>query len=268
MYDWIALDGVRSDSLEGVLVLEYTPLYLPARSREETSLPGRLTAVTQKAWQQDPADVPITIAVIGEDQAEVHRRYREVVLPWLYHASRLTLDDAPEHFHRGAVTAAELVEDEERWIRLRIVFRCNPPCRLRLRSSLADWFPAADTPIPAQLTAENAALTGTFSAAGWLPGLDYQGLEDGETYLAVTGTWQTLRLGDSFEVLTAAEKKTTLYIDSENAQVWQYAEDGTEINWMSATTGELPVIGPGYTGLYVGGEGISVTVMALVIERG
>ena len=31
MYEWIELDGVRSDSLGNVVVMDYTPLYLPDR---------------------------------------------------------------------------------------------------------------------------------------------------------------------------------------------------------------------------------------------
>ena len=98
--------------------------------------------------------------------------------------------------------------------------------------------------------------------------MTYKGLETAETYLAVTGTWQTLRLGDSLEVVTSADTETTLYLDSENSQIWTCEADGTEINMMGATTGELPEIGPGSTSLYVGGTGISVTVRLLVIERG
>lgn len=268
MYEWIELDGVRSDSLGNVVVMDYTPLYLPQRSREETTLPGRLTAITQKAWQRSPADIPITLAVTGANQAEVHRYFRETVLPWLYNASRLTLDDAPEHFHRGAVTQVQLVEDEDRWVRLQVTFRCNPPCRLRLLSGQTGWFPTDNTPIPLQLTDVNSTVSASLTAPGWLGPLTYKGLETAETYLAVTGTWQTLRLGDSLEVVTSADTETTLYLDSENSQIWTCEADGTEINMMGATTGELPEIGPGSTSLYVGGTGISVTVRLLVIERG
>lgn len=267
MHDWIALNGVKSTTIPGLVVMEYTPLYLPERSREESVLPGRLSAVTQKAWQRDPADVTITLAVVGRDWVGVHRTWREKVLPWLYSASRLTLDVAPEHFHRGAVTQVEQEEDENAWIKMRVTFRCNPPCALRLLTSQAGWFPAADTPIPRQITNQNATISGSFTQAGWLPEIAYKGLETAETYLAVTGTWQTLRLGESFEVLKAAESETTLYIDGENAQVWVCEADGTEVNWMGTTTGELPEIRPDYKRLYVGGTGIHVTVRVLVIER-
>ena len=172
MHEWISLDGIRSDSMDGVVVLDYTPLYLPPRSREETTLPGRLATITQQAWQQGPADIPITLAVIGANQTDVHRKYRETVLPWLYNASRLTLDDAPEHFHRGAVTQVEQLEDEERWIKLQITFRCNPPCRLRLLTGQAGWYPADDLPIPPQITENNATTSDSFTVEGWLPEID------------------------------------------------------------------------------------------------
>lgn len=267
MHDWIALDGIKSTALEGVVVMDYTPLYLPVRNREETSLPGRLSAITQKAWQQDPADLTITLAVVGADQQEVHRRWRETVAPWLYHASRLVLDDAPEHFHRGAVTQVQQVEDEDRWIRLQVTFRCNPPCRLRMLTSQAGWYPAEDVPIPRQLTAQNATVSKSLTEPGWLE-TSCGGLEDAECYIAVTGTWKTLRLGDGFQVAAEAAGEITLYLDGENEQVWRCEEDSTEVNMMSATTGDLPRISASNPRLYVGGEDIDVTVHLLVIERG
>ena len=54
MQDWIALDGIRSDALPGLVCMSYTPPLLAKRQQEETLLPGRLTAVTQKAWQYEP----------------------------------------------------------------------------------------------------------------------------------------------------------------------------------------------------------------------
>ena len=69
-------------------------------------------------------------------------------------------------------------------------------------------------------------------------------------------------------MLTPAEETVTLYIDSENSQVWRYEDDETEVNMMGATTGDLPEITPGKTNLYVGGTSIDVTVHLLVIERG
>lgn len=267
MYDWISLDGKRSDTMTGLIVMTYTPLYLPARSREETVLPGRLTAITQSAWQQEPADIPITLAVVGAGQAQVDQAIREDVLPWLYNATRLTLDNDPDHHYRGAVTKVELQADENRWVELQVTFRCNPPCRLQLLSNQDGWYPAADVPIPQQITAENATVSGSFTAAGWLDEIAYPGLDTAESYLMVTGSWQTLKLGDTFEVLQAAED-ATLYMDAENDQVWMCEEDGTEINWMGATSGEMPEIGPGKRQLYVGGENINVTVRMLVIARG
>lgn len=94
------------------------------------------------------------------------------------------------------------------------------------------------------------------------------GRESAETYLAVTGTWTTLQLGASFSVLEKADTATTLFIDCENAQVWQLTEDGVEVNMMGVTTGDLPELRPGAASLQVGGQGLQVTVRVLIIERG
>ena len=173
------------------------------------------------------------------------------------------------YFFRGAVTEVSIEEQTDAWLRARAVFRCNPPMPLRLRSGQAGWTPEADTPIPQQLTAQTATASGSFSAPGFLtiPG-GVGGRESAETYLAVTGTWTTLQLGASFSVLEKADTATTLFIDCENAQVWQLMEDDVEVNMMGVTTGDLPELRPGAASLQVGGQGLQVTVRVLIIERG
>lgn len=269
MQDWIALDGIRSDALPGLVCMSYTPPLLAKRQQEETLLPGRLTAVTQKAWQYEPFDLSIQLALVGATHAEMLAAWQEQVLPWAWNAARLELDALPGRFFRGAVTEVGTPEITDRWMTFTLTFRCNPPLSLRLCAGLAGWFPATDIPIPQQLTAENATVSGNFTAAGWLQLPEgCGGAEAAETYLTITGTWTTLRLGASFSVLQAANTETTLYLDSENGQVWRCEADGTEVNMMGVTSGELPEIRPGQTGLQVNGEGLHITARLLVIERG
>ena len=45
MSAWIEIDGVRSDSLEGVMVTEITPFLLPKKKVTRTAMSGRLGAV-------------------------------------------------------------------------------------------------------------------------------------------------------------------------------------------------------------------------------
>ena len=269
MHEWIALDGIKSTSITGLAVLTYTPPLLAARSRAETVLAGRLTARTQRDWQREPADLDITLALVGESMQAMLALWQTRVLPWIYDAARLELDTMPGYFFRGAMTEVAIEEQTDAWLRARAVFRCNPPLPLRLRSGQAGWMPTADTPIPQQITSQTATASGSFSAPGFLaiPG-GVGGRECAETYLAVTGTWTTLQLGASFSVQKKADTPTTMYIDCENAQVWQLTEDGVEINMMGVTTGDLPELRPGAASLQVGGQGLQVTVKALIIERG
>lgn len=269
MHEWIALDGVKSTNIPGLAVLAYTPPLLAPRSREETVIAGRLTALTQRDWQREPADLEITLALVGESMQAMLELWQTQALPWLYDATRLELDAMQGYFFRGAVTEVSIEEQTDAWLRARAVFRCNPPLPLRLRSGQAGWTPEADTPIPQQLTAQTATASGSFSAPGFLtiPG-GVGGRESAETYLAVTGTWTTLQLGASFSVLEKADTATTLFIDCENAQVWQLTEDGVEVNMLGVTTGDLPELRPGAASLQVGGQGLQVTVRVLIIERG
>lgn len=132
---------------------------------------------------------------------------------------------------------------------------CSAATRLCLCGCAADrqtWFPQADVPIAQQITAQTATAGASFSAPGVLPiPQGVGGRESAETYLAVTGSWTELHLGASFAVLEAAAD-ATLYIDCEHAQVWRVEADGTEVNMMGVTTGELPELRPGATGLQVG----------------
>ena len=267
MHDWISLNGVRSDTLAGVVVMAYTPPYLSPRKRDETVIPGHLTAIQQRDWQREPADIPITIAVIGADQAAVHAAWRNTVEPWLYAADRLTLDDAPEHYYLGAVTQVVQEEDQDQWIRLTITFRANPPVRLRLLTGQAGWFPSADTPIPQQLTDGTATAVKAFTGTGWMPEAALAGREAAQVYLAITGTWTTLQLGTTFDLHTAAAAETTVYIDTDNAQCWKL-DGGVPVNLMGAVSGDMPALSASAKALQVGGENISVTVRMLVIDRG
>lgn len=167
MHEWIALDGVKSTTIPGLAVLAYTPPLLSPRSREETVIAGRLTALTQRDWQREPADLEITLALVGESMQAMLALWQAQALPWLYDATRLELDAMQGYFFRGAVTEVSIEEQTEAWLRARAVFRCNPPLPLRLRSGQAGWTPEADTPIPQQLTAQTATASGSFSAP-WL----------------------------------------------------------------------------------------------------
>lgn len=268
MHAWIALDGEKSTAVEGLEVLAYTPPLLAPRTRQETVIPGRVAALAQREWQREPVDLEIILALVGDDMQAMLNAWQTQALPWLYDAARLELDAMPGYFFRGAVTEAVIEEQTDAWLRARVVFRCNPPLPLRLRSGQANWFPQADLPISQQITAQTATAGASFSAPGVLPiPQGVGGRESAETYLAVTGSWTELHLGASFAVLEAAAG-ATLYIDCEHAQVWRVEADGTEVNMMGVTTGELPELRPGATGLQVGGSGLQVTVRVLLIERG
>lgn len=130
MHEWIALDGVKSTTIPGLAVLAYTPPLLSPRSREETVIAGRLTALTQRDWQREPADLEITLALVGESMQAMLALWQAQALPWLYDATRLELDAMQGYFFRGAVTEVSIEEQTDAWLRARAVFRCNPPLPL------------------------------------------------------------------------------------------------------------------------------------------
>lgn len=265
MYDWISLNGVRSDSMEGVVVMDWTPLRVPPRSRETVALPGRLSAIEQSAWRTEPAEITVTLAVIDQrGQAAVQEKWRTKVEPWLRDASRLTLSTDPDTHYRGAVIHADPAEDMDRWILVTVTFRANPPCGCRLLSRKAGWYPSAETPIPMQLTDETATAAVDLTAAGWI-GEAYQGAESAELYLAVTGTWDSLSVGAAFQLKHKAKTETTVYIDAENAQVWRM-DGSTEVNMMPASVGAMPSLRKGER-LRIGGENIRVRARLLIIQR-
>lgn len=137
MHEWIALDGVKSTTIPGLAVLAYTPPLLAPRSREETVIAGRLTALTQRDWQREPADLEITLALVGESMQAMLALWQAQALPWLYDATRLELDAMQGYFFRGAVTEVSIEDQTDAWLRARAVFRCNPLLPLRLRSGQA-----------------------------------------------------------------------------------------------------------------------------------
>ena len=109
MHEWIALDGVKSTTIPGLAVLAYTPPLLAPRSREETVIAGRLTALTQRDWQREPANLEITLALVGESMQAMLALWQAQALPWLYDATRLELDAMQGYFFRGAVTEVSYI---------------------------------------------------------------------------------------------------------------------------------------------------------------
>lgn len=265
MFDWIDLNGRRSDTMEGLVVMEWTTLRMPKRTREGVSLPGRLTRIEQRAWQTEEAEIAVTLCLVDEHgQQAVQQRWRDQVMPWLLQGTRLTLSDDPQSYFSGAVTRADQVEDLDQWIRIVVTFTCNPPCPLRLLSRQPGWHPLPDQPIPPQLTDQNATAVQHFTAPGWI-GEAYQGMEEAAYYLAVTGTWQKLILGTGFELHQAAESETTIYLDGENAQLWKL-DGSTEVNLMPAATGGVAKLTHGQR-LTIGGERLNIKVRPLIIQR-
>ena len=261
MHDWIALDGLKSDVVTGLTVMEYTAPLIPPRKREETVLPGRLTAIQQRAWQQEPVDIPISLAIQGADQGEVYARWRSAI-HWLYNAERLTVSTDPDRHYLGSVTQAIIEEETDKWIRLGVIFRANPPCPLKWITPAAGWLPVKGQPIPPQITEQNASASGHFMGNGWL-GEPYQGIESAVLYLVITGTWTRLQLGSL--TIHGVAFPATVYVDGENAQVWKM-DGATEVNMMGLTSGDMPTLYFSQR-LGIGGENVQADIRMLVLQR-
>lgn len=263
MYDYIQIGAWRSDSVPDLHVLEWEAPLMPKAAQQAVNLPGRMSALEDPRRDWRPETVNVTLAIIGEDQAETRAKYRAISRV-LTEARILTLSDMPNYHYRGHTTEIRPLEDTEKWLKFRLAFQANPPCLLRVLSQQAGFIPAAEPPIPEQLTDQNATraldATGTTNIvtgegiAAWPP----------EIYLAITGTWQQLNIGLGGLVLPAQNTSKTVYIDAE-ARVAYRLEDGLRAPVMGVT-GRYEPISQGAQ-LRISGLSFNVHIRLLSIER-
>lgn len=263
MYDYIQIGAWRSDSVPDLHVLEWElPLMAPAQ-RPHASIPGRMSAVedVRREWRPEP--VRVTMALLGESMAGLRQKYR-TISRILKEAEHLVLSDMPAYHYRGYTAEVQAVEIYEEWMKLRLVFIANPPCLLRTTSQQTGYIPGTGTPIPEQLTDQNASraldATGTASMV----------ISDGvaayrpEIYMSITGTWQQLNVGLGGIILPEQAASKTVYIDAE-AQV-AYTIEAEIRTPVAGIRGDYTKINQG-TQLTISGIGQSIHVRMLAIER-
>lgn len=263
MYDYIRIGAWRSDGVPGLHVLEWDAPLMPGASRKTISIPGKLSALEDARRDWKPEPVSVTLAIIGEDQAQTRARYRAISRT-LAAAETLILSDMPDYHYRGYTQEIRPLEDTEHWLKFRLVFQANPPCLLRAISQQAGFIPSQQLPIPEQLTDGNATqaldATGTVNivtgdgAAAWPP----------EIHLAITGAWQQLNIGLGGLVLPAQATSKTVYIDAE-AQVAYTLENSLRVPVMGIT-GRYEPVSQG-TQLRISGISLSAHIRLLAIER-
>jgi len=265
--DHITLDG-ESNEGAGIVLLDVD---LPdiTRNREVEPQKGRLEAIEDEDWEQKPQEIPMVMAVVGESQTDLTSRYM-AARRWLLRGGairRLSMSELPGYHFKGVITKVTKSEVTDKWIKFTVTFRANPSCPLRVLTQQPGFIPAFDTPVPEQITAENATCSGTFSEPGFLPEVEYEGIHEAELYIVATGSWTTLSIGgaEGLTINWEADNKT-VYIDCEHQKIY-YLDAGQIVRLDSVTTGDFPAVKDTFA-MMVGGTGLNVTVRLLAIERG
>ena len=263
MDDTIMLDGVSS-AAKSVHVLAWDIPLSAKRDRQAEILPGRLTALRAEYATQEPRDVMLTLAVVGDGQAALFAAYRAAAR-WLWQGTRLSLSALPGSWYEGEMTEITILELTDAYMTFRALFTANPPYLQHARSALDGFIPSGASPIPEQITEGTKTCAKTFTATGTLPAVTLTGMEAPALYLTISGTWSALTIG-TLTIGRAAASAMTVYIDCEAQEVYSISA-GTRESLMGSVSGDFPALSSG-VGLTVGGTGINITVRALVIERG
>lgn len=227
VYDYIKIGSFRSDSVPGLHVLDWeAPLIAPA-DYAETQIPGRMTAISDSARSYKPAAVTVNMALVGTSELETLHRFRQLSA-LLWQARHLILSDLPEHHFRGHVAEISPTETVEEWLRFRLRFRANPPCRLRALGAAAGWIPDAHLPIPEQITETNASyslgLRGDGTVRGGVDIHDGSAPYPPEVYMLLIGSWDSLTIGGERGLTIPGLPVTSaVWLDTEAMQVYDKA---------------------------------------------
>ena len=270
MYDWIEINGVKSTALAGLTALDWSPPLYTRRKRDTEWIPGRIGQVQSQYPTYEEPTATLTLSVVGETEAQLRSRWL-AVRKWLARGRRLRLSDQPDTYYLGEITQvtpqdSAVYADGDCWLTATAAWALAPACLIKYRSASEGWAPDLDTPIPQQLTAANATQAKTLTAAGQMDAIAYDGAYPAWLCLRITGAWDTLNVGGvaGLTIHQAAATATTLYIDC-LAQVCYALEDGVQVSWAGAISGDYPAPTEDFS-LAIGGTGNNVTVQLLVIE--
>lgn len=228
MYDYIQTGSWRSDSVPGLHVLDWEVPLLAAADYAETQIPGRMAAIREAARSYKPAVITVNMAVTGDGEQDILFRLR-AIQKVLWAADHLILSDLPEHHFRGHVAEISPTETVEEWLRFRLRFRANPPCRLRALGGAAGWIPSSNLPIPEQITEANASyslgLHGSGTVTGSVAIHDGTAPHSPEVYMLLIGSWDRLTIGGN-KGLTIPGLPLTIavWLDTEAMQVYDVIE--------------------------------------------
>lgn len=257
MSAWIEIDGVRSDSLEGVMVTEITPFLLPKKKVARTAMSGRLGAVENGQPIAESAEISFRLTVRGNGRANAMQRAR-ALSAWLSGRKfRSYLE--PDKYCIGQIESdVSAAKQHLNLIQLSCRFTAVPPC---MYAPTTAFDPSMDTAIPEQITAGNASAAASMAAVGRLPVMAAGGTYAPVLYFRVTGTWQQLSIGQ-LVITQPFETEDPVYIDCENQVIYTL----TGSNKVSVGfSGAFPENDP--AGILIGGTGFSADILALCIER-
>lgn len=262
MYDYIQIGAWRSDSVDGLHVLEWdAPLFAKAERPAQT-LPGRMSALEDHRREFRPEPVTVTLALVGESRAQLRQKYRAISRV-LTGARHLILSDMPDYHYRGGTQEIKVLEDYEEWLKFRLTFIANPPCLLRVLGASGGWIPNPATPPAEQITESNCTHNLSLTDSHTLTIGDGPTAYPPEVHMLLLGGWSSLTInGLTIPGLTYS---TGVYLDSEAMQVWDKV-DGVRTP-VPDITGSYESLSESGQLAFSGADFNNATAHILIIER-
>lgn len=264
MYDYIKIGSWRSDSVTDLHVMDWDAPLIPAAERPNNPIPGRLTAISSDARGYKPADLTINMAITGNGEADLLQKHRAVAKV-LWEADHLILSSAPEYHYRGHTAEIKSIEVVDEWLRFRVKFVCNPPCRLRALGTAAGWIPGTDLPIPEQITELNASHNLRVDGPKSIVIHDGTAPHTPEVYMLLLGSWDSLTIGgEKGLTIPGLPIESAVWVDCAAQHVYDKVE-GVRTP-VPNITGDYDAIGRDPE-LHFSGVNPDLTAHILIIER-
>lgn len=264
MYDYIKIGSWRSDSVTDLHVMDWDTTLIPAAERSNMPVPGRLTAITSQQRGYRPESISINMAITGTDEPDLLQKHR-AVSKVLWDADHLILSSAPAYHYRGHTAEIKSTEVVDEWLRFRIKFTANPPCRLRVLGPAAGWIPGPDLPIAEQITELNASHNVSIDGPKSITIHDGSAPHAPEVYMLLLGSWDSLTIGgEKGLTIPGLPLESAVWVDCLAQQVYDKVE-GVRTP-VPNITGDYDAIGR-EPELHFSGLNPDLTAHILIIER-
>jgi predicted phage tail component-like protein len=122
--DYFKFNGIKSTDKDMIL-LNYTPVFLPAKNIKFVKIPDKDGFVVQGAGKRDGIIIRCEVAIIGENEEQVLNKVEQINI-WLKDKGKLEFWDMPDRYYMGEIADEIHMLQKITWNEFILIFNCDP----------------------------------------------------------------------------------------------------------------------------------------------